>query len=408
MWTAYRDKGRLNQFWDCFPSLSPQHWVRDQLSHAYCFHGNEPGNLFLFAATLIRRWLCDQLEEEPCGSCEGCRSIETCNDLRFFPVFPQGQSVSIERVRKILDSTEFNLQTGQTQVIAICFPAQMHKEAVNALLKTLEEPPPGRIFILINPYSRSLLPTLASRVQHLTVPSAALVFESLEPDELILARLCNFNLDGDLESLREIASSPPSLSHFYGEWIESFKETGLDLDLFLESQLSCPLRSAKRQLAILDFMDEVFRGDLGFLFKLIADLEASFKLLETLILERSAEQKRLIKEEMGKGFEHWLLGDGGSDKGKAFYRGFIFREMEEIFRSVLKMLGSIVTNPANTPILAIEKQVGLHYDNLLEPGKLFELSGAINELNSTLHHNVNWATCLEQLGHILLNASERN
>ncbi len=405
MWTAYRDKSRLNQFLDCFPNLSLEQWTREQMSHAYCFHGNEPGNLFLFTATLIRRLLCDRLEGEPCGSCEGCLSIKTANEFRFFPVFPQGQSVSIERVRQIIKATTIRLEGGQSQVIAVCFPAQMQKEAVNALLKTLEEPPPGRLFILINPYSRPLLPTLSSRVQHISVPSARPIFESLKPSEFVLARLSEFSLETNLETLKELASSPPSLSHFYSQWIETLKGKDLDLDFFLETQLSSSLNSARRKAAILDFMDEVYRGDLGFLSQLITDLEASFKMFNTLVLERANEQKRLIKEEMGKGFEHWLLGDGSQDKAKAFCRGFIFREMQEIFRSVLKILESLMTEPLDTPILSIEKQVGLHYENVLETDKLHALFAEINEVQSMLHHNVNWATCLEQLGHALLSAT---
>ncbi len=107
-----------------------------------------------------------------CEACETCRQIDerVFRDLHFFHGGPgAGESISIEMVR------ELRPVWGQPPHGAGCRVTVFHEaqylglEAGNALLKTLEEPRPGNVFVLTAPQRERLLPTLVSRSFVLTL-----------------------------------------------------------------------------------------------------------------------------------------------------------------------------------------------------------------------------------------------
>ena len=98
----------------------------------------------------------------------------------------------------------------------------MQKEAANALLKILEEPPEGRIFLLINPYQRALLPTIQSRVMPVDIPSAECRFTELDEVDQALARLGGWNLQAVYSELKVLLQNPLDLSNYLKTWLETF------------------------------------------------------------------------------------------------------------------------------------------------------------------------------------------
>ncbi|MCJ8345913.1 hypothetical protein MJH12_10255 [bacterium] len=172
MWSTCHQEFLENyqDFVDFFPSFDLD-LLSTQKTHAYCINGHETGNLFSFSSQFILRLLCES-ENKPCKKCAGCLAYLKQDVTRFLPIFPLAQTISIKKVREIFSHISHRLGPNQKQIIAIYYPALMAKEAANALLKVLEEPPAGRIFVLINPNQRFLLPTISSRVTHIHLPSA--------------------------------------------------------------------------------------------------------------------------------------------------------------------------------------------------------------------------------------------
>jgi DNA polymerase-3 subunit delta' len=96
------------------------------------------------------------------------------SDLEKYPYFrvisPSGQSISIETIRGLLGFTKLKVSTRQegiSRVIIIDEAQLLTVEAQNALLKLLEEPPEGTLFLLNTSNLHGLLPTVRSRTQQL-------------------------------------------------------------------------------------------------------------------------------------------------------------------------------------------------------------------------------------------------
>ena len=87
-------------------------------------------------------------------------------------IVPDGQSISIETIRELLSFTKLKIneqQSGVKRLIVIDEAQAMTTEAQNALLKLLEEPPEGTLFLLNVSNQHGLLPTIRSRAQQLQI-----------------------------------------------------------------------------------------------------------------------------------------------------------------------------------------------------------------------------------------------
>ncbi|MGE0374708.1 MAG: DNA polymerase III subunit delta' [Planctomycetaceae bacterium] len=155
---------------------------RDRLAHAYLFVGAEGIGKRRFAEFLAQCLLCEQRPGgrlEACGSCPACIQVqaETHPDLIRIAL-PEGKREL--PVELMIGSRDKRGQEGlchelamrpmrADRRIAIVDDAQtMNAESANALLKTLEEPPPGSLLILLTPVIDAVLPTIRSRCQPIT------------------------------------------------------------------------------------------------------------------------------------------------------------------------------------------------------------------------------------------------
>ncbi|HET9722059.1 MAG TPA: hypothetical protein VFP32_03465 [Candidatus Saccharimonadales bacterium] len=88
------------------------------------------------------------------------------------------QEISIDTIREIIHrlalKTPGLTQNAVTQVVVVEDAQYLSREAQNALLKSLEEPPYGTMFILTVPSALDILPTVASRLRHVIVPSLSI------------------------------------------------------------------------------------------------------------------------------------------------------------------------------------------------------------------------------------------
>ena len=113
----------------------------------------------------------------PCGECAQCRRVADrlhadvrVVDLEFTRTVSgreNATAISIDAIRELERSVNLNPFEGSRSVVIIDGASTMTVDAANALLKTLEEPPPGVLFLLLTDEEESLLSTIRSRCQTL-------------------------------------------------------------------------------------------------------------------------------------------------------------------------------------------------------------------------------------------------
>jgi len=109
---------------------------------------------------------------EACGSCASCRKMPEHPDLVRLEVEPGKTRIAIEQIRDVTGDMAYAPHEGRWRTVIVREADRMTPEAANALLKTLEEPPPGNLVVLTTARAAHLLPTIRSRC--LRVPLRAL------------------------------------------------------------------------------------------------------------------------------------------------------------------------------------------------------------------------------------------
>ena len=166
------------------PQLLPWHedaaaqlrkaWAANRLSHALLLQGGEGLGKRAFAAWLACAVLCDRSTASAmqcCGGCASCGLFAAGShpDLLWVTPEEEKQQISIDQVRA---ATERLTKTSYRQgyKVAIVDPAHlMTPNAANSVLKTLEEPSPRTLLVLISSQPSMLLPTVRSRCQKVSV-----------------------------------------------------------------------------------------------------------------------------------------------------------------------------------------------------------------------------------------------
>lgn len=408
MWTInyqqLNDAQKLANFEQHYPQLNFARYSDPLVSHAFVLHGQEPANVLLYAEHLARRLLCDQNDPslQPCSNCEGCHAFEMGNPQRYLELFPQGTSISIAQVREMVNQLCSKLEARKKQIIMLYFPAQMAKEAANAILKTLEEPPDGRVFILVNPYQRALLATIQSRVLSINIPSAETQFKNLDELDKAMARLSDWNLQGDPTQQRHLLGKSFNLSGYLRKWLEEFQEENWSSQKILQDQLVNPQIHISRKLAVLNFLDELAGDEFNHLEHEIYHLERVMTDWSDWIEGEGSRVFRNLRQTLGDSYHDRYLGEASKANLQRFYRGFCIREIELIFTEILVMFEWLLINDESGAVLPQEKQICLNYENLRYGHHLYELSHRLVELRGMLYNNQPWSNLLEQLGMTLI------
>lgn len=140
----------------------------DRLAHAYLVHGEEGIGKFRLALEVAGARLCPELTEDACGQCLDCRLVKAGSHPDLFLLDdPDAASLHIDQVRALIDTTVRKPVRSPGRAYVIRDAERLREEAQNALLKTLEEPPPGSLILLTSDRPQGLVPTLRSRCQEL-------------------------------------------------------------------------------------------------------------------------------------------------------------------------------------------------------------------------------------------------
>ncbi len=138
----------------------------DRVAHAYLFAGPRGTGKTSTARLLAKAVNClaNELEERPCGECEHCVAIADGSFLDLIEI-DAASNTSVDDVRDLRDRINFAPNKGRYKVYIIDEVHMLSTAAFNALLKTLEEPPPHAIFILATTEVHKILATVLSRCQ---------------------------------------------------------------------------------------------------------------------------------------------------------------------------------------------------------------------------------------------------
>jgi DNA polymerase-3 subunit delta' len=144
--------------------------LADQVSHAYLLTGPDQIGKTTLALAFARLLECTGRQPdqpEACGACASCRKIEHGNHPDVAVVEPpEGKRwLPVESVREVLRAANLAPYEGRWRIFILPGAERMQAASVNALLKTLEEPPPGVVLLLTSAEPELLLPTLVSRCQ---------------------------------------------------------------------------------------------------------------------------------------------------------------------------------------------------------------------------------------------------
>jgi DNA polymerase-3 subunit delta' len=223
---------------------------RGRLAHAYLFTGPAGVGKRLFAVELAKALLCDNAAEgelQACDRCPSCVQVEAGTHPDFFTSIrpPEALEFPIALMRELCQRFALKSARGRGKVILLEDADDLNEESANCFLKTLEEPPPRSVLILIGSTPDRQLQTIVSRCQ--VIRFAPLTAELV--DELLQAQ------DIDEAALRErlvrlSAGSPGLAKELADPALWEFRR-GL-----LEGLMKTPIASVELSHKWMDFVEE--------------------------------------------------------------------------------------------------------------------------------------------------------
>ncbi len=199
-----------------------------RVAHAYLFLGEEGVGKKLAALNLAKVLNCEKNSVDACDDCSSCQKIERSlhPDVKCFEPDGLSRTIKLEHILELQREIYLKPFEGRKKVFMLFEAERMNREAANALLKTLEEPPGESILILISTSSDKLLPTIKSRCQTVRF--------SLIPEEAV-EKFLRENLDCKADEARSLSlvsgGRPGEALRLKKEGVFEEKEKILDLVL---------------------------------------------------------------------------------------------------------------------------------------------------------------------------------
>lgn len=199
-----------------------------RVAHAFIFAGPDGIGKKLVARAFATVLNCSSGGDDSCGACADCSMMAGSihpNLIEIFPVDKDGEKdpeglIRINQIREVQNALRYRVDRGMKTVI-VDGADRLVPAAAHAFLKTLEEPPPGSVIILVTSKPSDFMPTVLSRCQRISfrpLPEEAVKgflvdVKGLDPNEAgalsrlsggSLAKACAFIDDGSLQKRREV------------------------------------------------------------------------------------------------------------------------------------------------------------------------------------------------------------
>jgi DNA polymerase-3 subunit delta' len=239
------------------------------MASAYLFSGADGLGKKFIAIQLAKALNCLSARSGgPCEKCESCRKINSGIHPDLLVISPKGKEriINVAMIGDMLQRVSRKSYEGRYKIIIFDDAHRMRESASSKLLKTLEEPPPGTIMVLVTSRPDKLLPTIVSRCQ--AINFYLLPDKEIE-DFLVRVKKVPF------EEARVMASFAG------GRVSESLK--------LLSGE------TVRRRNAYLNYLQSAIKGDLAGLFNIVDGIDREFREL----LDRNTEDIKKAKETDG-------------------------------------------------------------------------------------------------------------
>lgn len=175
--------------------------IRDnKVQNGYLFTGVTGGGKTTSARIFTNALICENIDEnqEPCGECKACKGYKSNPELVGVIEMDAGSSGSVNNIRELKEKLKYTHKYKYT-VIVIDEVHLLSKDGASALLKILEEPPEGTVFILITTEGDKILDTIKNRCVNL-------VFNKVSVKDIV-KRLKKIAIENNIKSERGVLTN---------------------------------------------------------------------------------------------------------------------------------------------------------------------------------------------------------
>jgi DNA polymerase-3 subunit delta' len=140
---------------------------KKRVPHAFLFYGAEGIGKRTTALVFAKALNCEAGGADACDACTSCRKIDSGNHPDILVIRPEGQFIKVADIKELQERMRFRPLEGVRRVVIIDDAERMNITSANSLLKTLEEPSPTNVFVLVSSRPHLLPLTILSRCHRL-------------------------------------------------------------------------------------------------------------------------------------------------------------------------------------------------------------------------------------------------